>query len=114
MFKFEELQVYQEALELVDLVYDITKSWPKSELFCLTDQFRRASISIVLNIAEGSGKTNADFKRFLSTSRGSTFECVAIAQIAQRRKYISDKDYQQTYAFCLKLSKMLTALKNAI
>ncbi len=54
-FDFENLKVYQRALEYVDFVYSITKSFPKTEMFSLTDQFKRASISICLNIAEGSG-----------------------------------------------------------
>jgi four helix bundle protein len=59
-FDFEKLTVYQRALEYVDFVYKTTKSFPKTELFSLTDQFRRAATSICLNIAEGSGGTKAE------------------------------------------------------
>ena len=52
-FDFENLRVYQKALEYVDFVYEITKHFPKAEIFSLTDQFKRASASICLNIAEG-------------------------------------------------------------
>ena len=54
-FGFENLKVYQRALKYVDFVYQITKNFPKTETFSLIDQFKRASISICLNIAEGSG-----------------------------------------------------------
>jgi len=57
MFKFEELRIYQEALKFVDYIYLVTNKWPKDKIFGLTNQFRRASVSIALNIAEGSGRT---------------------------------------------------------
>lgn len=85
MFKFEDLKVYQKGLGFVDDIYLITKPWPKSELFGLVSQLRRAAISIVLNIAEGSSRTNKDFSHFLSLSRGSCFECVAILTIAKNQ-----------------------------
>lgn len=54
MFKFEELRVYQESLQLTNVIYEITSKWPKREMFGLVDQFRRAAVSVSLNIAEGS------------------------------------------------------------
>jgi len=54
-FDFENLKVYQKALEYVDFVYEMTRNFSKAEILSLTDQFKRASISICLNIAEGSG-----------------------------------------------------------
>jgi hypothetical protein len=64
-FSFEELKVYQKALEYVDFVYTITRDFPKAEAFSLTDQFRRAAVSICLNIAEGTGGSQAEFNQFL-------------------------------------------------
>ncbi|KKQ92728.1 MAG: hypothetical protein UU16_C0023G0007 [Candidatus Woesebacteria bacterium GW2011_GWA2_40_7] len=63
-FKFEELHVYQEALDFVDFVYDLTKGWPKDEIFGLTNQARRAVVLIVLNIAESTSRTTKDFRHF--------------------------------------------------
>lgn len=113
-FKFEKLIVYQETLLFVDLIYAVTKQWPKEELFGLIVQLRRAACSIALNIAEGSSRTQKDFKHFLSISRGSCFECVAILKIAYNRKYLSDQEYQNLYRECVKLSKMLSKLKSSI
>lgn len=114
MFKFEELNVYKEALEFVNLVYDLTKSWPESETFGLADQFRRAAVSITLNIAEGTSRTRKDFGHFIATARGSTYESVAVATIAHKRGYLTRKEYDSVYEYCTKLAKMLSALKSAL
>ncbi|MGE5808171.1 MAG: four helix bundle protein [Nitrospirota bacterium] len=71
-FDFEKLIVYQKALDYVDVVYTITKTFPKQEMFSLTDQFRRAATSICLNIAEGSGGTKSEFNQYLKIARRST------------------------------------------
>ena len=64
-FDFENLKVYQKSLAYVDFVYELTKKFPKEEIFSLANQFRRASVSICLNIAEGSGGSKAEFNQFL-------------------------------------------------
>ncbi len=109
-FDFENLKVYQKALEYVDFVYRITKDFPKEEMFSLADQFKRASISICLNIAEGSGGTKAEFNRFLKIARRSVRECIAITEISCRQKFVGDKAKQQSRSFCLELSKMIHGL----
>lgn len=114
MFNFENLKVYQKALIFVNVVYDFTKTWPKSETFGLTSQLRRAAISIALNIAEGSSRTNKDFGHFLSLARGSCFECVAILTIGKNQKLISANEYSQFYEQCLELARMLSSLRTKI
>lgn len=114
MFKFEELRIYQESLQFVNFVYLITDKWSKDEMFGLTNQYRRASVSIVLNIAEGSGRTKKDFRHFLDLSRSSCYECVAIAIIAKNRKYITDSEFNETYEWCEKLARTISALKGSI
>lgn len=114
MFKFEELHVYQDGLRFVDLVYLFTSKWPKEEIFGLSSQFRRAAVSIVLNITEGTSRTRKDFRHFLDLSRGSCYECVAILAIAKERRYISLIEYGEAYKFCERLSKMISALKTSI
>lgn len=114
MFKFEDLRVYQEALTFVDMLYELTQVWPKSEMFGLINQLRRAATSIVLNIAEGSSRGKKDFAHFLSMAKGSCFECVAILTIAINRKYITEKEFRTAYETCLKLAKMITALQKSL
>lgn len=114
MFKFEELRVYKEALQLVNSVYDLTHNWPKDELFGLTNQLRRAAVSVSLNIAEGSSRTRKEFRHFLDLARGSCYECVAILEIAKNRKYINENEYFDLYEKCDKLARMLNALKTSL
>jgi len=68
-FKFEDLKVWQRALDLSDNVHRLTVNFPKEELYVLANQFKKAADSIALNIAEGStGQSNAEFRRFLGFS----------------------------------------------
>jgi four helix bundle protein len=113
-FKFEDLIVYKETISFIDLVYKITKNWPKEELYGLTDQFRRAAVSIGLNIAEGSSRKKVEFGHFLDMARGSDFECVGVLHIALNNKYIDQKQYDQLYEYCEKISKMLNGLKSSL
>lgn len=114
MFNFENLNVYKEALDFIDLIYLLTDKFPKQELYCLISQVRRAAISIALNIAEGTSRTKKDFRHFLDLAKGSCYECVAILTIAKKRGYINEKQYIESYMFCEKLSKMISALKKSL
>lgn len=110
-FKFEDLKVYQKALDFVDAAYNATNNFPKKENYALTSQFRRSSISIALNIAEGARDTNAQFNRFLNISNGSIKECVVCSTIAKRLGYIStEQDYSNRIPL-EELSKMTLALQ---
>jgi four helix bundle protein len=111
VFKFEDLMVYQKALDFVDLAYEVSKSFPKSELYNLTSQFKRAAVSIPLNIAEGSGDTNAQFNRFLEIARGSVKECVVCSTIAKRQGFINHEKDLDNRIKLAELSKMISSLK---
>ncbi|GGH20504.1 four helix bundle protein [Mucilaginibacter phyllosphaerae] len=115
-FKFENLQVWQKALDLTDEVNSLTKkSFPKDELFVLTSQIKRAADSVVLNIAEGcTGQTNAVFKQFLGYSLRSAIEVVSCLFIGKRRKIINNDDFQKLYDDYQALCKMITALRNTL
>jgi len=113
-FDFENLKVYQRALEYAGFVYKITKAFPREEMFSLTDQFRRAATSICLNIAEGSGGSKTEFKYYLKISRKSTRECVAITEIAFRQSYVCNEEREQSRLYCVELSKMLSGLMKSL
>ena len=114
MFDFENLKVYQKSLEYVDFVYEITKNFPKEEIFSLTNQFRRASVSICLNIAEGSGGSKVEFNQFLKIARRSVRECVAVTEISYRQTFISTEDKKQSRGLCIELSRMISGLMKSL
>ncbi len=113
-FNFEKLIVYQKALDLANDVYNLSKDWPKEHLFSLTDQLRRASLSIALNIAEGATRTRLEFKRFINISRGSCHECIPILEIAHKQGIINAERKEKWREEIISISKMLSGLKNSI
>ena len=113
-FDFEDLKVYQKSMDYVDFVYEITGKFPKEEMFSLVNQFRRASVSVCLNIAEGSGGSKAEFNQFLKISRRSVRECVAVIEIAYRQAFVSSEVKEQSRNFCIELSKMLNGLMKSL
>jgi len=115
-FKFENLQVWQRALDLTDEISQLTqKSFPKEELYILTPQIKRAADSVVLNIAEGcTGQSNPVFVNFLNYSLRSAIEVVACLFIAKKRNIISEDDFQKLYNEYQSLTKMITALRNTL
>lgn len=114
MFIFENIIAYKKALILVNEVYKVTQLLPKQETFALTDQLRRASFSIVLNIAEGSSRTRKEFRRFLDFARGSCFECIAIITIAENQSYLSHTSFSSLYNKIEELTKIIQGLKNSL
>ncbi len=96
MHQFRKLRVYQRGLELTHEVYTLTATFPSAELYGLTSQFRRASYSIPINIAEGAGRrTPRDFSRFLDTAVGSGYECLSCLDIALRNGFIDHPTYDR-------------------
>ena len=110
-FKFEELNVYQKSLDFVDDVYAVTKKFPKEEIYGLASQYKRAAISIPLNIAEGAGDTDAQFNRYLQMAWDSTKECVVCSTIARRQNFISTEDDKNARIKLAELSKMTVSLQ---
>lgn len=89
--KFKELIVWQKSMDLVDDVYAIQRRFPKSEVFGLGDQMRRAVVSIPSNIAEGYGRgSRKDYVHFLQIARGSVYEIMTQLNIAARQGFVSD------------------------
>ncbi|MDP3988541.1 MAG: four helix bundle protein [Candidatus Levybacteria bacterium] len=85
MYRFEKLRVYNDALDLVEEIYKIVKFLPSDEKFALIDQLKRAVISIVLNIAEGTGGLgDKEFKSFLRIALKSLYETVAGLKVAEK------------------------------
>jgi len=108
-YMFEELVVWQKAIELVRLVYAESKEFPPDERHALTDQLRRAAVSIPSNIAEGNGRTtNRDYAHFLGIARGSLYETLTQLRIAQCLGYVAELPEIETLA--MEIGNMLGAM----
>jgi four helix bundle protein len=95
-FRFEDLQIWTDAIELTDKLFDIADKAENKKLFRFAEQLRGAAMSISNNIAEGSGSFyDKEFAQFLNIARRSTFECANIIVILYRRRLIeySEKEY---------------------
>ena len=109
MFDFEKLMVYQKA----KIFNAETRKYLKTSKLDIstTDQLRRASLSIVLNIAEGSGRfSKPDRKNFFTISRSSIFEVVAIYDVLRDEGHISEMEFQDFYILAEELSRILLAM----
>ncbi len=115
-FKFEKLEVWQLALEYVDLIYEIAEQLPKSEEYNLKSQMKRAATSVALNIAEGStGQTDAEQARFLGLAIRSLLETVACQHLINRRKFLTEATpLRQAYRQAETLVARLHTMRRAI
>ena len=115
MFKFEKLDVWQKAIDLADLVYSKAKSFPADERFGLTNQMRRAAVSISSNIAEGSARiSDADFARFVEIATGSLFEVVSESTVATGQGYLSEDSSAAIYKAAEEQGRMLSGLRRTL
>jgi four helix bundle protein len=112
MFNFEKLDAWQKAIDFGCLIYDATHAFPADERFGITNQLRRAAVSVSSNLAEGSSRSSrADNARFVEIATGSLFEVVSQSHIARRQGYLSDDHFQQIYRSSEELSRMLSGLR---
>jgi four helix bundle protein len=115
MFNFEKLEVWQEAINFADTVYTLTRTFPDGERFGLTNQMRRAAVSISSNLAEESSRSSRpDFARFVEIATGSVFEVVSQATISKRQGFLPETDFNRLYGACEKQSKMLSGLRKSL
>lgn len=111
----KKLVVWQKAIQLSTHISQLSRSFPKDEIFVLVPQIRRASDSIALNIAEGStGQSKTEFRRFLSYALRSNIEVVSCLHLAKDRHIINPDDFSETYKKCEEISVMLNALKKSM
>jgi len=125
-FKYEDLEIWQLAIELVKVIYKLLKKFPEHEKYDLVSQGKRAVVSIALNIAEGSGrKTDKDFSVFINRATTSLQEVDAVLKIGMALKYIEagdcelvtpliEKEYYKLVAFNKTLLKDSTKRRRYI
>src|SRR5438094_5050097 len=108
---YRELIAWQKAMDLVENVYRITRAFPREEVYGLTNQIRRAAVSIPSNIAEGQGRlSRGEFKQFLGHARGSVFELESQILIARNLGYLNLEDAAALIERITEIGKLLNGL----
>ena len=106
---FFDIKAWQKADDLAVDVYQSTKSFPRHQLYSLTNQMQRAAVSVAANIAEGSGRgTIADFIRFLYIAYGSLCELEYYIHLAKRLDYLDEENHQRLSALQDETARILT------
>ena len=109
-FIFENLDVYQRAVDFAEEISNLAKNFPKGNYY-LTDQLNRAALSISANVAEGNGRYHkADRINFFRIARGSAFECVPILELCKRRQLINEDKHKALKENLEDIGKMLSGL----
>lgn len=115
MHKYKDLEVWKMSMDLVELVYKTTSSFPEKEKFGLTSQLNRSAVSIPSNIAEGAGRNSkGEFKQFIGIAVGSLFELETQILITQRIGYTSTEVVQEVTSKVESIHKMLFGLKKSL
>lgn len=115
-FAFEELQVYQKALNFSVAVIDIVDelSTPRKH-YRLLEQLEASCASVAMNIAEGKGRySKKEFRQFLYISRGSLYETITILMIFKRKKWLKESNYNILYSAAEEIHRMLSGLINSL
>ncbi len=115
-FAFEDLKVYQKALDFAVSVIDVIDGLdtPRKH-FRLIEQLEAASSSVALNIAEGKGRySRKEFKHFCYIARGSLYETISLLQIFKKKTWLQEKQYKSLYSDAIEINKMISGLINSI
>jgi len=115
-FKHKKLDVWQDARRLVKRIYLLSKTFPSDERFSLTDQIRRAAVSVPSNIAEGSGRgSTADFVHFLTIARGSLSEVDTQLTLAEDLEYITEQStlHEEIETLAMRITSLMAHLRKA-
>lgn len=111
---YRDLRVWQNAMDLCVALYKATTAFPSSEIYGLTSQMRRASVSIPSNIAEGYRRSRAEYIRFVSISRGSAAELDTQLELAHRIGLLPEDQYQSLNQSLAAVGRQLTSLHNKL
>jgi len=115
MFGFERLEVWEKAINFADTVYSVTREFPSDERFGLTNQMRRAAVSISSNIAEGSSRNSRkDFARFVEIATGSLFEVVSQSFTTRNQGFLTSEEFEIPYLAAEEQGRMLSGLRRSM
>lgn len=112
---FKKLKIWQESMSLCRQIFNVTNSFPKSELYSLTSQINRSSVSVSSNIAEGSSRSsNKDFKRFLEIALGSLYELQTQIILSEYKSYINKSKLEELELKIEELQKMISGFQKIL
>lgn len=112
---YKELIVWQKSVDLVEKVFQVTRTFPQTEVYGIVNQMRRAAVAVPSNIAEGAGRNyTKEFIKFLSIAFGSANELETQLIIAKRLKYLSEQDYEAINGLLNEIFKMLNVLMSRL
>ena len=115
MNNYKDLKIWQKSVDLAVRIYEVTRSFPKEEIYTLTSQIRRSAVSIPSNIAEGSGRNSKkEFLNFLGMSHGSSYELDTQLIIASRVELLNIETFESLQNDLLEIQKMNYGLKNSL
>ncbi len=115
MYRFETLDIWQDAISYGVIIYRTTKNFPRNEIYGLTSQLKRAAVSISSNIAEGSGSSSKkDFQRFLEIAIKSTLETISQLKLAVKLGYLQEKQVLKISKSAELLIKRIYAFRNSL
>src|SRR5438477_12846650 len=115
MFNFEKLDVWHKAIDFADFVYSETRKFPAEERFGLTNQLRRAAVSISSNIAEGTSRiSQIDFARCIEIATGSVFEVISQAFVGRREGFLNEANFRAIYKAAEEVGRMLSSLRKSL
>lgn len=115
MHNFEQLKIWQKAMDIVEKCYHASENFPKEERYGLTSQLRRSAISIPSNISEGAGRnTNGEFKQFLGIANGSSFELLTQLYLSRRLNLISEESVRPMINEVVEITKMNFSLQKSL
>jgi four helix bundle protein len=114
MHKFEELKIWQKAMDITEKCYRASENFPKEEKYGLTSQLRRSAVSIPSNISEGARRnTNGEFKQFLGIANGSSYELLTQLYLSKRLNLITEEKVRPIIEETIQVTKMNFSLQKS-
>ncbi|QTD38367.1 four helix bundle protein [Polaribacter batillariae] len=115
MHRFEELKIWQKAMDITEKCYRVSENFPKEEKYGLTSQLRRSAVSIPSNISEGAGRnTNGEFKQFLGIANGSSYELLTQLYLSKRLNLINEENVRPIINEIIEVTKMNYSLQKSL
>lgn len=109
-FRFEDLRIYNKAVDYVSWVYSNTELFPEAQRHGITAKFINAAQSIAINIAEGSGRNKTQFIYYLKMAKSSIRECIVLTTIAEKLDFLNESSIEESRNTLMEMTKMIGAL----